>query len=193
MKNLNIDYTSLKPSICDKIYYSEAEEAAAQLKESNTSELPKQKDLVMENIYLFQEKEVSEILNVFLTQNVSLSKDELVDLFIFSDNKLSSTYLEEAVKNKMLEPLSADTITELMPYLYGNCKVELLSTLPAETFYDTFSETINYLNNSEIQQCLEYYLNAGGMLSYSEFDEISPFLNKSHIKFLEEKVKTIKK
>ena len=92
----------------------------------------------------------------------------------------------------MIEPLSADTITELMPYLYGNCKVELLSTLPAETFFDTFSETINYLNSSEIQQCLEYYLNAGGMLSYSEFDEISPFLNKSHIKFLEEKVKTIK-
>ena len=197
LKNLNLDYTGLKPSICDKIYYSEAEEIAAQLKESllsgNTSELPMQKNLVMENIYLFQEKEASEILNVFLTQNVSLSKDELVDLFIFSDNKLSSTYLEEAVKNKMLEPLSADTITELMPYLYGNCKVELLSTLPAETFYDTFSETINYLNNSEIQQCLEYYLNAGGMLSYSEFDEISPFLNKSHIKFLEEKVKTIKK
>ncbi len=76
LKNLNLDYTSLKPSICDKIYYSEAEEIAAQLKESllsgNTSELPMQKNLVMENIYLFQEKEASEILNVFLTQNVSL-------------------------------------------------------------------------------------------------------------------------
>ena len=49
LKNLNLDYTSLKPSICDKIYYSEAEEIAAQLKESllsgNTSELPMQKIL----------------------------------------------------------------------------------------------------------------------------------------------------
>ena len=51
-----------------------------------------------------------------------------------------------------------------------------------DEFYDIFSETIYYLNDEQIEQCLNDYLDRGGVLTYSMFKKISYYLSDSMIR-----------
>ncbi len=57
--------------------------------------------------------------------------------------------------------------------------------LPVDEFYDIFSETIYYLNDEQIEQCLNDYLDRGGVLTYSMFKKISYYLSDSMIEKLD--------
>lgn len=123
-----------------------------------------------------------------LRKGMDFTPDELQTFLIYSDEKLSSQYLTEALQEGTIEPLSADTIETLMPYLEQEYCVKLLMTLPADEFYDVFTETIYYLDDSEIEACLNYYIDQGGVLNYTMFEKISPYLSAPVINRLDQKL-----
>lgn len=176
MNNLEIDYSGIRESDFANVFFSEDEEYAYQVKNNLT---PVDKDRIIDTLYSWDEEDASEIFNTLLTSGTSFTADELSDFFIHSDPALSSKYLMEALQNKTIEPLSPNTISEIMPYLIGDCKTEVLKSLSVDDFYDAFADNIMYLDNSQRDECLMDYIARGGTLTYSMYDEISPFLDKS--------------
>lgn len=176
MNNLEIDYSGIRESDFVNVFFSEDEEYAYQVKNNLT---PVDKDRIIDTLYSWDEKDASEIFNTLLTSGTSFTADELSDFFIHSDPALSSKYLMEALQTQTIEPLSLNMISEIMPYLTGDCKTEVLKSLSVEDFYDAFADNIMYLDNSQRDECLMDYIARGGTLTYSMYDEISPFLDKS--------------
>lgn len=176
MNNLEIDYSGIRESDFANVFFSEDEEYAYQVKNNLT---PVDKDRIIDALYSWDKEDASEIFNTLLTSGTSFTADELGDFFIHSEPALSSKYLMEALQNKTIEPLSPNMISEIMPYLTGDCKTEVLKSLSVEDFYYAFADNIMYLDNSQRDECLMDYIARGGTLTYSMYDEISPFLDKS--------------
>jgi len=188
LKNLVIDYSGLKTSKFESVFRSEEEEKIPLIKDTILSGKPYQKDEIMNILHIMEPAEASEIFHDMLRKGMDFTPDELQTFLIYSDKKLSSQYLAEALQEGTIEPLSADTIETLMPHLEQEYCVKLLMTLPADEFYDVFTETIYYLDDSEIEACLNYYIDQGGVLNYSMFEKISPYLSAPVINRLDQKL-----
>lgn len=173
---LEIDYSGIRESDFENIFFSEDEEYAYQVKNGLA---PVDKEKLINALYTLDEKDASELFNTLLADGTSFTADELSDFFIYSDSALSSEYLATALRNKTIEPLSPDMISAIMPYLTGDCQAEVLKNLSVENFYDTFADSIMYLDNSQRDECLMDYLARGGTLTFSMYDEISPYLDDS--------------
>ena len=188
LKNLVIDYSGLKTSKFESVFRSEEEEKASLTKGAVLSGKPYQKEEIMDILHIMEPAEASEIFHDMLRKGMDFTPDELQTFLIYSDEKLSSQYLTEALQEGTIEPLSPDTIKTLMPHLEQEYCVKLLMTLPVEEFYDVFSETIYYLDDSQIETCLNYYLDEGGVLNYAMFEKISPYLSAPVINRLDQKL-----
>lgn len=175
--HLEIDYTDLDESKFENVFYSEGEEYIHLVKDGA---VPVEKERIIENLNYLAEKDASDLFNTLLTVGTNFTADELCDFLIFSDAALSSQYLLEALRNQTIEPLSADTVPEIMPYLDGDCQTEVLKALPVEDFYDAFADSIYYLSDRQIDECLTDYIDRGGVLTFSMYDEISPYINDKH-------------
>lgn len=179
LENLLVDYSDLNESDFRKVYHSEGEEYAIQLLDRIGAGEPVSKDKFFDAIIYMTSQDVSEVFNALLLSGTTFTDEELYDIFIYSDDTLSSQYFLNAVKAGTTAAPSAATILELMPYLNGDCQTELIKSLSVEEFYDIFAESIYYLNDNQIEDCLTDYLDRGGVLTYSMYDEISPYLNKN--------------
>lgn len=188
LKNLAIDFSSIKTSKFESVFRSEEEEKIPLIKDTILSGKPYQKDEIMNILHIMEPAEASEIFHDMLRKGMDFTPDELQTFLIYSDANLSSQYLAEALQEGTIEPLSADTIETLMPYLEQEYCVKLLMTLPANEFYDVFTETIYYLDDSQIEACLNYYIDQGGVLNYSMFEKISPYLSAPVINRLDQKL-----
>lgn len=188
LTNLEIDYSGLEQSGIHKVYYSESEEYGMQLRNAVISGETVQKDKVIGALAYLDNKDASEVFNALLSAGTTFTADELYEFLIYSDETLSSQYLLDAVNNGNIEPLSADTISQLMPYLAENCRAELLKSLPLEEFCDIFTENACYLNNRQVDECLTDYMDRGGVVTYSMYDEISCFVSKSTLQKLDEQL-----
>lgn len=175
--HLEIDYTDLDESKFENVFYSEGEEYIHLVKDSA---VPVEKERIIENLNYLDEKDASDLFNTLLTAGTNFTADELCDFLICSDAALSGHYLSEALRNKTIEPISADTVPEIMPYLDGDCQTELLKALPVEDFFDAFADSIYYLSDRQIEECLTDYIDRGGVLTFSMYDEISPYINDKH-------------
>ena len=185
LKNLVIDYTDLKESRFEAVYSSEEQEYASQVKDAIISGSPINKDKIINSLSYMDTKDASDLFHALLNIGTTFTDDELYDFFIYSDRSLSSQYLLEAIEAGTIQPPGADTISQLMPYLEGSCRAAVLKSLPVEEFYDVFAENICYLNSSEIDDCLTDFIGKGGVVTYSMYDEISPYLNKSIVQKLD--------
>lgn len=185
LNNLIIDYSDLKETDFQKIYYSEGEDYAMQVLNAVSLEEPIKKDKAMDALIYLEKRDASELFNALLTAGTKFTDDELYAFFLYSDQTLSCKYLSDAIKVGNIEPLSADAISQLMPYLTGECSTELLKSLPVEDFYDVFADNIMYLNDNQIDECLTDYLERGGMLNFSMYDEISPYMSKNTVEKLD--------
>lgn len=175
--HLEIYYTDLDESKFENVFYSEGEEYIHLVKDGA---VPVEKERIIENLNYLDEKDASDLFNTLLTVGTNFTADELCDFLIFSDAALSSQYLLEALRNQTIEPLSADTVPEIMPYLDGDCQTEVLKTLPVEDFFDAFADSIYYLSDRQIDECLTDYIDRDGVLTFSMYDEISPYINDKH-------------
>lgn len=140
--------------------------------------VPAEKEQIVNILYDVDEKDASELFRILLTSGASFTDDELCDFFIYSDAALSGRYLTDALRDRTISPLSADAVSAIMPYMEDGYRAEVLRQLPMEDFYDVFSENIFYLDSSEIDECLTFYIDGGGTLTYSMYYELSPYLDE---------------
>lgn len=189
LKNLTIDYSDVLSALdlgkFESIFSSEEEEKAASIKEAVLSGNTCQKEEVIDVLHSMEPEDVSEVFHDMLRKGTDFTAEELQKFLIYSDEDLSSQYLAEALHEGCIKPLSADAIKKIMPHLAQEYCGELLINLPVDEFYDIFSETIYYLNDEQIEQCLNDYLDRGGVLTYSMFKKISYYLSDSMIEKLD--------
>lgn len=187
LKNAEISFSGLKERYFEAVYYSEEDEYAGQISDA-IQDGTVEKDKVMESIYYMEQEDISEAFAVLLKKGTVFDDEELSDIFIYSDMARSGDYLVEAIDSGLVEPLSVDTLSDLVPFLEDKTTVGLLKTLPAEDFVEGLTECMPYLGEKELEDCLLAYIDAGGRLSYAQFDEIEMFLDKSTIKKLDERM-----
>lgn len=160
VRGLNLTYTGLESRRIRNFYYGEEDEQGDILSEKVMSG-DVTKEEVLDNLYYMKEESISMALAKFLERGEALSSDELLDLFIYSDEELSVKYMMQAVQKGKTAFLTPEFLSELMPYL----------------------------NDEGRTKCLLKYLEEGNTLTYSEFDEISPYLNNDTIKKIDEYLK----
>lgn len=187
LRDAEITFSGLKGKNFENVYYSEEDEYAGQIK-NEIQNGNVEKDKFMESLYYMEKEDISEAYAVLLKQGTVFDEEELTNIFIYSNAERSGDYLAEAVKNGSVEPLSVDALSGIIVYLEGKAKTELINELPAEDFFEGLMECRPFLNEEELEECLLAYIDAGGRLSYTQFDEIAIYLNKSTIEKMDEKM-----
>ncbi|MCM1144502.1 MAG: M56 family metallopeptidase [Blautia sp.] len=185
LKSLWVSFSGLDEKLFSHIYYSEWDERKGQIIEKVKAGETVEKEQVMEVIVYMEAAEVSEAFSVLLKQGVSFDKEELCDFLIYGDRS-AGAYLVEAVKDGSIAPPDVKILKELTPYLEGTAIVELLNALPGEDFLGALKETMFYLSDKELEECLLTYLEEGGELSYAQFHELEYYLSEDTIRKLDE-------
>lgn len=181
LTNLTIDYSNLKASSFEKIFYSEEEEYITQIKDGTIPVESYNKAKILDTLYYLNAEDVSDVFHSLLNAKTDFTTEELCDFFIYSNSTLSSQYLIEALQNGNIAPLSADAISELCPYLKNDCLTEVLLSLSQEEYGDAFIEVLPYLNDDQIEYCLSKFMDNGGVITFSMYDELSPYISKKEI------------
>lgn len=181
LTNLTIDYSNLKASSFEKIFYSEEEEYITQIKDGTIPVESYNKAKILDTLYYLNAEDVSDVFHSLLNAKTDFTTEELCDFFIYSNSTLSSQYLIEALQNGNIAPLSADAISELCPYLKNDCLTEVLLSLSQEEYGDAFIEVLPYLNDDQIEYCLSKFMDNGGVITFSMYDELSPYIGKKEI------------
>lgn len=182
LKELEISYAGLDTKRVGNVYYSEEEEYAAYIQQAFDNGASIEKDKVMDAMYYMDGKTLSKAFACLLEQGETFSQDELYDIFIYSDEELSGRYLLQAINEGKAEPLDAETISELMPYLSDQTQVEFIISMDDQLTFEELNEFVPYLSEEGTEQCLIRYIESGNTLTYSQFDEIAPYLSQSTIK-----------
>lgn len=189
IKNLEVGHSTLDMDAVEKIYYSPEDEYADRvLDDIRQGNIDKEK--IWEALYYMDDKTVSEMLKELCKQGVTLTKDELKDIFIYGDEKLTGRYLAEAIRNKEIQPLNGEMIRCIMYYMESDTLAELLMTMDKkELTFDVLTDCIYYLDEKEADSCLMYYLKLGNSLTYSQYTRISWYLSEEMRKKVESEMK----
>ena len=187
LRDAEITFSGLEGKDFEGIYYSEEDEYAGQIR--NTIQNGSvEKDKIMESLYYMEDEDISEAFAALLKQGTVFDKDELTDILIHSDAEHSGDYLADAINDGYVEPLSVDTLSQIIVYLEGEAKGRLINALPAEDFFDGLMECRPFLDEKELEECLLAYIDAGGKLSYAQFDDIGVYLSRSTIEKMDERM-----
>lgn len=186
IKKFAIVMTGLKNPDFEKIYYSAEEEETAQVMDSLKTGAPIDKDKAVRNLSKLSDNrtDISEIFHSLLISRTAFTADDFHYFFMYSDRDLSGKYLVEAVENGYQSPPDTESASIILPYIDKQFKVRLFKQLPPETFYATFKESLPYLDESQIQECLTDYIQKGGTLTDADFSKISHYLDKNAIEKL---------
>ena len=173
--NLSFDDLDNNNDITD-IYSSETDEIAATvLKEFEAGTINKAK--LIDALPYIESETVSKTLKSLFDQGVYLSEDELEEIFQYSDRNLSSQYLLEAIQNEKIDNLELESLLNLLSYMDTESRDSLLLALIDELSFEALEDNIFYLSTEGRVQCLTRYLEAGNILTASQYEEILPYLD----------------
>ncbi|MCM1135477.1 MAG: M56 family metallopeptidase [Clostridium sp.] len=175
LKELSISFPGLSKRDFDAVYSSEEEEYAGEALKSIASGNIN-KDKLMDSLVYMDAETASEVLSVLLEKGIPLTDEELSNLLIYSDTKLSSRYLAEAAEKGNFAP-DGETLEKLMPYLENDGRGKLLGAMGEALDWQTLRDSLPYLNEEEIKECLLAYMENGNRISFAQFEDISPFLS----------------
>ncbi|MDE7446595.1 MAG: M56 family metallopeptidase [Lachnospiraceae bacterium] len=177
---LKVNYSGLREKELEGIYYSEEDEKAAYVKADIQAGIA-DKDTIMEYLYYLDAEDISQALEVLLKKGEELSSDELCDLIIYSDSKLSGRYLVEAVRNEEIKPLSETAISEIKYYLEEESLSGLLEEMNGNLTFDLLYDCAPYLDNSSLEIITRQYLEAGGEFTELQWNKLSAYLKEDAI------------
>lgn len=187
LKSVEISFSGLKEKDFEAVYHSEEDEYAGQIMEAVKSGNV-EKDKFMDCLYYIEEADNSEVFAALLRQGAVFSKEDLVDIFLYSDAERSGEYLVDAINDGLIEPLDVDTLSEIIFYVEGGVAADLLKTLPVEDFPEGLEECGIYLSEEGLKECLDAYIAAGGRLSYTQLSDLEMYLDRDTIEELYEKM-----
>lgn len=177
IKNIEISHSAFEKDAVE-IYYNEDDEYAHTIiEEIQKGNIDKEK--AMDAMVYLEEKEVSEVLKELCKQGITLTPEELEDIFIYGNEELNGRYLEEAIKNKEIPPLNGEMIRCIIYYARSETLAELIILMdPKELTFDVLADCVVYLDESEAGKCLSHYLDQGNSLTYSQYTKIAYYLDK---------------
>lgn len=175
--SLNLSYDGLGNKSITDIYSSEGKETTASILKKFEAKTANKTELIDILPYIEDKKTVSEVLKSLLDQGVYLSMDELEEIFCYSDRKLSSQYLLEAIQDKKTDDLELESLLNLLSYMDTKNRDTLLLALIDKLNFAMLEDNISYLSTEGRSQCLTKYLEAGNILTASQYAEILPYLD----------------
>ena len=184
LKELSIEFPDIRERDFAALYSSEREEYAAGILSEIRSGKNIDKEKVLESLSYMEDEEVSEVLDALLRQKERLTTGEICDLFIFSDSRLSTKYLTEAVARGDIEP-DGEMVKSLMPYLSDTNRGSLIQVLKGELYWETLCDCMPYLSDNERTDCILSYLENGNTITFTEYKEISPYLSDRTVKAID--------
>lgn len=184
LKNLKIRYYGINSRWITHVYYSEEEEYA-DLVQTQAEEGGVDKEKLMATLPYMEGRTVSEVMIALLRQGVVFSKDELVYLFIYSDEEYSSKLLTEALAKKEVAPLDEEALTDLMPYLPSGARGALICAMEVSPGISALVEWAPYLSEEEIEEILLRYLELGNKLTYSQLIELQYYISDKTVEKLD--------
>lgn len=189
LKNLEVSHSTLDNDAVEKLYYSPEEEYAdSVLLEIRKGNIDKEK--MWDALCYMDDKTVSEMLKELCKQGVTLTADELEDIFIYGSEELTGQYLAQAIKNKEIDPINGEMLRSVMYYMESDVLAELIMTMDKkELTFDVLTDCIYYLDEDDADKCLMYYLDLGNTLTYSQYDRISYYLSEQTKKKIESEMK----
>lgn len=180
---LKVNYSGLREKELEGIYYSEEDEKSAYVKADIQAGIA-DKDTIMEYLYYLDDEDISQALAVLLKNGEELSPDELYNLIIYSDSKLSGRYLVEAVRNGEIEPLSETAISEIKYYLEEESLSGLLEEMNGNLTFDLLYDCAPYLDSSSLEKITRQYLEAGGEFTEFQWNKLSAYMKEDAIETL---------
>lgn len=181
LRDLEIRYSGLSDKNIGNVYYGEQDEYAGYIERALDSGETIDKEKMMDTIYYLDAETVSKAFACLLEQGEMFSKAELYDIFIYSDDDLSGHYLSKAIREGKAEPLDAETISMLMPYLTNEARNEFITGMGDQLTFEVLKDCAPYLSDDGMEQCLTVFFESGNTLTYSQFDELSPYLSQRAI------------
>lgn len=176
LKELSIGFPKLNKRDFAAVYNSESEEYADKILQEIQSGKAIDREKVFETLAYMEDEEVSEVLAALLERKESLNADEMCDLFIYSDKEFSTKYLTEAVARGDITP-DKEMVDSLMPYLDDGGRGRLLNALGKDLDWTMICESMPYLSDNERRDCVLQYLGNGNTITFSQYEEISPYLS----------------
>lgn len=187
LKSVEISFSGLKEKDFEAVYHSEEDEYAGQIMEAVKSGNV-EKDKFMDCLYYIEEADNSEVFAALLRQGEVFGKEDLVDIFLYSDAERSGKYLVDAINDGLIEPIDVDTLSEIIFYVEGGVAADLLKTLPVEDFPEGLEACGIYLSEEGLKECLNAYVDAGGKFSYTQLSDLEMYLDRDTIEELYEKM-----
>ena len=184
LKELSIEFPDIRERDFAALYSSEREEYAAGILSEIRSGKNIDKEKVLESLSYMEDEEVSEVLDALLRQKERLTTGDICDLFIFSDSRLSTKYLTEAVARGDIEP-DGEMVKSLMPYLSDTNRGSLIQVLKGDLYWETLCDCMPYLSDNERTDCILSYLENGNTITFTEYKEISPYLSDRTVKAID--------
>lgn len=176
LKELSISFPKLNKRDFTAVYNSEEEEYADKTLQEIQDGKAIDREKVFEALVYMEDEEVSEVLAALLERKESLTADEMCDLFIYSDKKLSTKYLTEAVARGDITP-DEEMVDSLMPYLDDGGRGSLLNALGKDLDWTMICESMPFLSDNERKNCILQYLGNGNTITFSQYEEVSPYLS----------------
>lgn len=188
IKKLEVDHSPLDMEAVENIYYSPEEEYAdvvlAEIQKGNIDKVK-----IWEVLPYMEEKAISEMLGELCKQGVTLTTDELTDIFIYGDEELAGRYLSDAIRNKEIQSINGEALRSIMYYMESETLAELIMTMDKkELTFDVLLDCTPYLDEDEAGDCLLYYLELGNSLTYSQYTQISYYLSREMKEEIESKM-----
>lgn len=153
INDLRVEYRNLQDWDFESILFSQEEEKsmiAAEKIKNGVAE----KEEIMELLPYLEKETVSQAAALLFKQQAALSEEELHQLIIYSDSRLTTDYLVEAVRQGEMPPLSGDTILAIAPYLNEGDVKELLLCIEEDLTPDLISNCVPYMKGDEIREFL---------------------------------------
>ena len=176
LKELSISFPKLNKRDFTAVYNSEEEEYADKTLQEIQDGKAIDREKIFEALVYMEDEEVSEVLAALLERKESLTADEMCDLFIYSDKKLSTKYLTEAVARGDITP-DREMVDSLMPYLDDGGRGSLLNALGKDLDWEMICKSMPYLSDAERKDCILQYLENGNTITFSQYEEVSPYLS----------------
>lgn len=172
---LQMNYSGLRENAFEGIYYSEEEEECAYIKEDVEAGIV-DKETIMEYLHYLEAEDISKAFALLLSKGEPFSQEEIRDILIYSDTKLSGRYLAEAIRKGEIEPLSETDISEIKYYLDEESLSALLEAMGKNLTFDLLYDCAPYLSSDNFEKIIRKYEEAGGEFTELQWHKISAYL-----------------
>lgn len=186
IKKLHLKFGNQKSKNILNVFGSETEEASERI----CSEFREGKidvERFLDSMPYMEDEDLRECTQILFDSGADLTTEQISWLMAYADAE-AGTYLADAVEKGVMRPFTGSEITESLIYYLSSADIlRLVENMDEALSFEMLKELAYYLDDADLEKCLNRYLEQGNKLSYEEFTELSYFLSEDTIKRLDKK------